>query len=68
MAQIAKKDPGTYEIIGAANEEPQNITYLKAIGLETGLLLNFDTDGIEYKHFASKDKKSVQSVDIIVSK
>lgn len=43
-------------------EESQIINYLKATGLETGLLLNFGANSLEYKRFIFKDKKYVQSV------
>jgi len=34
-------------------EEAQIINYLKATGIKTGLLLNFGTESLEYKHFVS---------------
>lgn len=43
-------------------EESQIINYLKATGLEIGLLLNFGTTSLEYKRFALSKNKSVQSV------
>lgn len=46
----------------SGTEESQIINYLKATGLETGLLLNFGTGSLEYKRFVFKDKKSEQSV------
>ena len=45
----------------SGKEESQIINYLKATGVETGLLLNFGADSLEYKRFVFKDKKSVQS-------
>lgn len=37
-------------------EEAQIINYLKATGLEIGLLLNFGTTSLEYKRFAYSKK------------
>lgn len=37
-------------------EESQIINYLKAGGLEVGLLLNFGTSSLEYKRFANTKK------------
>lgn len=47
-------------------EEAQILNYLKATGLEIGLLLNFGTDTLQYRRFVfSKSAKSAQSVDDI---
>ena len=47
-------------------EESQVINYLKATGLETGLLLNFGAPSLVYKRyiFNNKSVKSAKSVDI----
>ncbi len=43
-------------------EESQVLNYLKATGLETGLLLNFGANSLEYKRFVFNNKKSAKSV------
>lgn len=40
----------------SGTEEAQIINYLKATGLEIGLLLNFGTPSLEYKRFAYTKK------------
>ncbi len=45
----------------SGKEESQIINYLKATGLEIGLLLNFGAKSLEYKRFIFKNRKSVQS-------
>ena len=42
-------------------EEAQLINYLKATGLERGLLLNFGAPSLEYKRFARSQEKSAKS-------
>ena len=42
-------------------EESQIINYLKATGLETGLLINFGTSSLGFKRFIFNKKKSVKS-------
>ena len=44
-------------------EEAQLINYLKATGLERGLLLNFGAPSLEYKRFARSGEKSAKSAD-----
>jgi len=45
-------------------EQAQILNYLKATGLEVGLLLNFGTDTLQYRRFVFSDSvKSAQSVD-----
>jgi GxxExxY protein len=50
----------------SSTEESQIINYLKATGIETGLLLNFGSKSLEFKRFIftkSKSLKSVKSAD-----
>ena len=42
-------------------EQAQIINYLKATGLETGLVLNFGVASLEYKRFVHSKPKSVPS-------
>ncbi len=45
-------------------EESQIINYLKATGLEVGLLLNFGAASLEYRRFVfTKSEKSAESAD-----
>ena len=45
----------------SGTEESQIINYLKATGLEIGLLLNFGTTSLQHKRFANSIKISAQS-------
>ncbi len=60
--QISNRDPRTYAIIGAAMEVHRIMGsgfLVKATGLESGLLLNFGTENLEYKRFVFTNGKSV---------
>lgn len=47
-------------------EEAQIINYLKATGLEVGLLLNFGAESLKYQRFVfSKAASSAQSADTV---
>ncbi len=46
----------------SGKEESQIINYLKATGLEIGLLLNFGSRSLEYKRFIFERKESAKSV------
>ncbi len=43
-------------------EEAQVLNYLKATGLELGLLLNFGSNSLEYRRFVFSKSQSVKSV------
>ncbi|MCP4265955.1 MAG: GxxExxY protein [Candidatus Brocadiaceae bacterium] len=43
----------------SGKEESQVINYLKATGLETGLILNFGSESLEYKRFVFSNKQAV---------
>ena len=42
----------------SGTEEAQVINYLKATGLDVGLLINFGAKSLQYKHFIFSSKKS----------
>lgn len=44
-------------------EEAQLINYLKATGLQRGLLINFGTSSLQHKRFVFNLRKSAQSAD-----
>ena len=66
-----KRDQETYEIIGAAkalqrtsgHEESQLINYLKAAGMNRGLLINFGTRQLQYKRLVFNLRSSASSAD-----
>ncbi len=45
----------------SGTEEAQVINYLKATGLDVGLLMNFGAKSLQYKRFIFSSKKSVSS-------
>ena len=45
----------------SGTEEAQVINYLKATGLDIGLLINFGSKSLQYKRFIFSSKKSVSS-------
>ncbi len=45
----------------SGTEEAQVINYLKATGLDVGLLINFGAKSLQYKRFIFSSKKSVSS-------
>ena len=64
MEKLILKDE-VYAIVGAATsrEESQVINYLKASGLEVGVLLNFGVQSLEWKRIVLTNRDP-QNVDL----